>query len=120
MDETTASPLGRHILAEFYDCDPVALDGADSIRAVMEKAAEMAGATVISSHFHAFSPQGVSGVVIIAESHITIHTWPEKRYAAVDIFTCGVKIQPDRAVAYLKENLRCGHVSIVEMKRGYV
>ena len=120
MPETTRAPLGRHILVEFYRCDPAALNDAALIRSAMEEAALRARATVVSSHVHHFSPQGISGVVIIAESHLTIHTWPEKLYAAVDIFTCGSDLLPHDAVSYLETALGSGQVSVVEMKRGFV
>lgn len=116
----TKSPLGSHILVEFYSCDPAILNDADLIKTFMETAAIKANATVVSSDFHQFSPQGISGVIIIAESHLTIHTWPEKAYAAVDIFTCGASLKPHEAVDYLKTAMGCGQVSVVELKRGYV
>ena len=120
MPESTRTPLGRHILVEYYNCDPAALDDPALIRSAMEQAARKAGATVISSHIHQFSPQGVSGVTIIAESHLTIHTWPEKGYAAVDIFTCGQELSPHDAVGWMEKALGSGMVSVVEMKRGFV
>lgn len=81
--------LGTHVLLELYECSPNSLtEPADSERILLSAAAAM-GATVIGAHFHTFSPHGVSGVVVIAESHLTIHTWPEHGYAAVDIFSCG-------------------------------
>ncbi len=120
MSQSTRTPLGRHILVEYYDCDPAALNDAALIRNAMEEAARKAGATVISSHVHRFSPQGVSGVTIIAESHLTIHTWPEKGYAAVDIFTCGQELSPHDAVGWMEKVLGSGRVSVVEMKRGFV
>jgi len=114
------SPLGSHVLVEFYDCDPAVLNDDVLIKQFMETAALKANATVVSSHFHQFSPQGISGVIIIVESHLTIHTWPEQGYAAVDIFTCGASLNPHGAVDYLKEAMGCGKVSMVELKRGYV
>ncbi|HBI26269.1 MAG TPA: adenosylmethionine decarboxylase, partial [Peptococcaceae bacterium] len=73
---------------------------------------------VRESVFHKFSPQGVSGVVIISESHLTIHTWPELGYAAVDVFTCGDKINPWDACKHLSEILQAEHVTATEMRRG--
>lgn len=81
--------LGRHLLAEFYDCDVDALDDVDAIGKYMHDAAEAVGATVVGALFHRYQPQGVSGTLLIAESHLSVHTWPEVRYVAVDIFTCG-------------------------------
>jgi len=84
-----ASVNGSHILLELSGCDRALLQDAVQLEQLLKQAAADGGATVVSSHFHLFAPQGVSGVVIIAESHVTIHTWPEKSYAAVDVFTCG-------------------------------
>jgi len=84
----------------------------------MVTAAREAKATIIESRFHQFSPFGISGVVVIAESHLTIHTWPEYGYAAVDIFTCGDTLQPSVAAQYVIDKLQSKHPSLVEMKRG--
>ena len=86
--------LGRHILVEFYNCSPELMNDVVHIEKSMVEAAETAGATVINSTFHHFSPYGVSGVVVIQESHLAIHTWPEFGYAAVDLFTCGDSVNP--------------------------
>jgi S-adenosylmethionine decarboxylase len=86
--------LGRHILSEFYDCDKKVLDDHELIQSAMVGAAKAAKATVVEVSFHKFNPYGVSGAVIIAESHLTIHTWPEYGYAAVDVFICGDEIDP--------------------------
>ncbi|OAV44110.1 adenosylmethionine decarboxylase [Lewinella sp. 4G2] len=81
--------LGRHVLLELYDCDADLLKYPPQSERILLDAAAAMGATIMGSHFHAFPEHGVSGVVVIAESHLTIHTWPEKRYAAVDVFSCG-------------------------------
>jgi S-adenosylmethionine decarboxylase proenzyme len=73
---------------------------------------------VLGESFHQFSPQGVSGVVVIAESHLFIHTWPEYGYAAADVFTCGNTVQPERAVEVLVRELESRNHSMVEMRRG--
>jgi len=90
--------LGRHITIEYYDCASNVLLDKDGVESVLLKAARESGATIISSSFHQFEPQGVSGVVIIAESHFTVHAWPEHNYAAVDIFTCADNIDLDTAI----------------------
>ncbi|WP_320040317.1 adenosylmethionine decarboxylase [uncultured Desulfobacter sp.] len=90
--------LGRHITIEYYDCASDVLLEKDGVESILLKAARESGATIISSSFHQFEPQGVSGVVIIAESHFTIHAWPEHNYAAVDIFTCADNIDLDIAI----------------------
>ena len=84
-----SNALGNHILVEFMNCDPHIMNDVACIERDMVGAAQKAGATVINSTFHHFSPYGVSGVVVIQESHLAIHTWPEYGYAAVDLFTCG-------------------------------
>jgi spermidine synthase len=86
--------LGRHVLVEFYGCSSEVLNDVPRIESSMVSAAKEAGATIINSVFHHFSPFGVSGVVVIQESHLAIHTWPEYRYAAVDLFTCGYSVNP--------------------------
>ena len=110
--------LGRQILIEFYDCESEVLTDRDRIHQYMLEAACHAGATVISDTFHHFKPDGVSGVVVIAESHISIHTWPEHRYAAVDVFTCGDSVDPWSVPRYLQEKLEAENVSSMEIKRG--
>ena len=89
--------LGKHLLLELKDCDKEVLNDVSFLRDVLPEAASEAGATVLGESFHQFNPHGVSGVVIIAESHLFIHTWPELGYAAVDIFTCGDTVQPEKA-----------------------
>lgn len=112
--------LGFQLLAEYYDCDRTVLNSLKKIEEYMNRAAELAGATVVESAFHTFNPHGVSGVVIIAESHMAIHTWPEYGYAAVDIFTCGDTVDAWAAFDYLKDTLMSSHFSTMEMKRGQI
>lgn len=110
--------IGRHLLLELFDCSAEAISTLEVVQAVMGEAARRAGATIVDAVFHEFNPKGLSGVVIIAESHLTIHTWPEYCYAAVDIFTCGVALRPEAAAKYLAEQFTAKRVSIVELKRG--
>jgi S-adenosylmethionine decarboxylase len=110
--------LGRHLLVELHDCDKEALNDLGFLRKVMVDAAIECGAVVLGDSFHRFSPQGVSGVVIIAESHLSIHTWPEYGYAAVDVFTCGTTVQPERAAEVLIEKLGSRNHSLLEIPRG--
>ena len=110
--------LGRHLLVELHDCDKEALNDLGFLRDVMVKAAVDSGAVVLGESFHRFSPQGVSGVVIIAESHLSIHTWPEYGYAAVDIFTCGTFVNPEKAAEVLIEKLGSKNHSVLEIPRG--
>jgi len=81
--------LGRHLIAEFYGCDDGVSDDVTAIEEHLRAAATAIGATVVGAAFHRYAPQGVSGTLLIAESHMSVHTWPEAGYVAVDIFTCG-------------------------------
>ena len=110
--------LGTHLLVELKDCNPDLLKNIEKVKHAMVSAAKEAKATVIDTSFREFNPFGISGVVVIAESHLTVHTWPEYGYAAVDIFTCGDTIMPEIAASYLVEAFECQNPSIVEMKRG--
>ncbi len=110
--------LGRHLVAEFYGCDSSVLDDIESIERHMMNSAYESGATVVNSTFHRFLPYGVSGVVVISESHLAIHTWPEYGYAAVDLFTCGEDVNPWKAFEYLKKALKAKKVEVVEHLRG--
>jgi S-adenosylmethionine decarboxylase len=112
------APTGRHVLAEMSGCPPEVLNDLTALEASFRKCAVDGGATVISAHFHPFSPQGVSGVVIIAESHITIHTWPEHGYAAVDVFTCGHPEVAEAVMALLITSLRAETVHRTSFQRG--
>lgn len=111
-------PLGRHVLAEIYDCDFEILNNIDLVERIMVNAALEAGAEVREYVFHKFSPQGISGVVVISESHLAIHTWPELGYAAVDVFTCGDKVDPWQACNYLTKHFNAKRVVAKEQKRG--
>ncbi len=112
------SALGVQILADLYDCDPAALDSEDGIRACMIEAARRCGATVVAHCFHRYSPHGISGVVVIAESHLAIHTWPEHGYAALDLFTCGDTLNADACFSYLKEMLHSQRHTMTTVQRG--
>ena len=112
--------LGRQILLEFYGCRRECLNDAESIKTAMLEAASRARATVIQATFNRFSPHGVSGVVVIAESHLAIHTWPEHGYAAIDIFTCGSKVLPEVAYQYLVKALAPRETSRQDIDRGTV
>ncbi|OHE55346.1 MAG: S-adenosylmethionine decarboxylase proenzyme [Thermodesulfovibrio sp. RBG_19FT_COMBO_41_18] len=110
--------LGTHLLIELKECNPEILKSLEKVRSIMVSAAKEAKATIIDISFREFNPFGISGLIVIAESHLTIHTWPEYGYAAVDIFTCGDVIKPEIAASYIIKNLECNNPSIVEMKRG--
>jgi S-adenosylmethionine decarboxylase len=110
--------LGRHLLAELSDCNAAILNHQEELQRIMLEAARHSGATVVDSVFHHYNPQGLSGIVVIAESHISIHTWPEYGYAAVDCFTCGSSVNPWKALEYLKEKLGSRAVQVKDLNRG--
>ncbi len=112
--------LGRHVLAEIFGCDFNLLNDVKKVEESMVNAALEAGAEVREFVFHKFSPQGVSGVVVISESHLAIHTWPELGYAAVDVFTCGEKVNPWDACNYLVKKFKAEYMTATEMKRGII
>jgi len=110
--------LGRHLLLELFDCDTESINNLEAVKSSLIEAAKRAQATIVDVVFHEFNPFGISGVVVIAESHLSIHTWPEYRYAAVDVFSCGEVLQPEIAVNYLVEQFGAERASVVEMQRG--
>jgi S-adenosylmethionine decarboxylase len=110
--------LGRHLLLELFDCDLESINNLEGVKGALVEAARRAQATIIDVVFHEFNPFGISGVVVIAESHLSIHTWPEYRYAAVDIFSCGETLQPEVAANYLVEQFGAERTSVVDMQRG--
>ena len=110
--------LGRHILAEYFSCDTTVLNNTALLQNCMKDAVRASGATIIDSTFHKFSPHGVSGVIVIAESHMAIHTWPEYGYAAVDFFTCGDRVDPWKAFDYMNTLLKPAKHSTKELQRG--
>ena len=110
--------LGTHLLVELRDCNPEILKDLNMVKGALVSAAKEAKATIIDVSFHEFNPFGISGIVVIAESHLSVHTWPEYSYAAVDIFTCGDVIKPEVAAKYLIAKFESKNPSVVEMKRG--
>jgi S-adenosylmethionine decarboxylase proenzyme len=110
--------LGRHLLGEYHGCDRELLDRPEHIRAELLAAVARSGATPIQEFVHNFTPHGVTGIVVIAESHFAIHTWPEYAFAAVDLFTCGDSVDPWRAFDQLALGLKAQKHSVVEIRRG--
>lgn len=110
--------MGRHVIAELWDCDTDKLNDMEYIERLFVNAALEAGAEVREVAFHKFAPQGVSGVVIISESHLTIHSFPEHGYASVDVYTCGERIDPNVASNYIAKALEAKNSEIVEIPRG--
>ena len=112
--------LGRHLLVELHGCPANLLNDVAALENLLIEAAHEAGATVINTTFHHFSPYGISGVVVIQESHLAIHTWPEQGFAAIDLFTCGDQTRPGLACTYLKHALKSTHGELRELKRGLI
>ena len=112
--------LGTHLLLELKKCKKNTLADLDFVETAMLDAATEARATIVEHKFHEFNPFGISGMVIIAESHLSIHTWPEYDYAAVDIFTCGDIIKPQEAAEFLIERFGSLEPQIMEVKRGLI
>lgn len=108
---------GHHIIAEFRNCSPKLLKLTGSVKPLVEKAVSQSGLTKICSKYHQFRPFGVTGFVLLAESHISIHTWPEKEYLALDIFTCGDPAKGELAFKMLKQGFRPGNVRTKKVSR---
>lgn len=111
--------LGKHTLLEFYDCDPACLKRAKEAKKLLCAAVTQGGGTIVKTVFHNFSPYGVSGVVVITESHVTIHTWPEHGYAAVDVFSCSPKLKHAIIRRELKRLLFARQVVAKTFRRGF-
>lgn len=114
--EMAIKHLGRHLIFDLWGC--ANLNSAQIIKEAMLEAVKACGATLLEIKTHTFAPQGISGFVLLSESHISIHTWPEYKYAAVDIFTCGEKVVPYNALPVFRKFLKPKHVEIVDVKRG--
>jgi len=110
--------LGSHLLIELYDCERASLETEEVVAAAMQEAAVKSEATVVAQSFHEFKPYGVSGAVIIQESHYTIHTWPEHGYAAVDLFYCGGTVKVHEAVEVLRQRLGPKRLKFLVVRRG--
>src|SRR5438128_11182404 len=110
--------IGHHYIAEASGCKPDVIGKVEAVERILVRAAEVAGVQVWSISFHRFDPNGVSGVVVISESHMSLHTWPEVGYVALDIFTCGDTAKPEKAVQWAQKELGATNVHITEVTRG--
>ncbi|HOJ49383.1 MAG TPA: adenosylmethionine decarboxylase [Spirochaetota bacterium] len=110
--------LGTHLIAEFYGCDARKISKVSYVKEAMEEAALKANATIVQSTFHQFNPYGVSGVVIIAESHLSIHSWPEYGYASIDVYTCGDHVDPWITLRHLEKSFGASDIEVMELPRG--
>jgi S-adenosylmethionine decarboxylase len=114
----THDPVGYHYIVEASGCNPEIISSVKEVREILVRSAEIAGAQVRAESFYQFPPQGVSGVVVISESHISIHTWPENGYAAIDIYTCGSEVEPEQAIEYAVQSFQANQSHITEITRG--
>ncbi len=110
--------MGRHVIAELWHCNIEKLNNLKLIESIMVDAALKAGAEIREVAFHKFAPMGVSGVVIISESHLTIHSFPEHGYASIDVYTCGDIIDPNVAAQYIAKQLEATEYEAIEVARG--
>ncbi|KSU83687.1 adenosylmethionine decarboxylase [Fictibacillus enclensis] len=110
--------MGRHVIAELWGCNSEKLNDMKFIEETFVDAALRAGAEVREVAFHKFAPHGVSGVVIISESHLTIHSFPEHGYASIDVYTCGDRIDPNVAADYISQALEANSRENLEVPRG--
>ncbi len=115
-----AKTLGLHILADLYGVEPELIDRVEDIRNLLENAVKFADLTKISSHYYQFQPHGATGVVLLAESHLSIHTWPEHGLATVDVYTCGDPSKAYRAMEYIISALKPKRVDKQIHERGLV
>jgi len=118
MPKKVYEPIGHHYIVEASGCNPKTIGSVEKVQDILVKAAEIAGAKVWAISFSKFPPSGVSGVVVISESHISTHTWPEMRYAALDIYTCGSHVDPEKAVLYAVSAFDASTSHITEITRG--
>jgi S-adenosylmethionine decarboxylase proenzyme len=111
------SNFGQHYLIDFVGCDSKLIALVEPTREIVLRAAKECGATIVDDRFHQFQPFGVSGVVLIAESHISVHTWPENGFVAVDIFTCG-EMEPQVAIDIMRKDFMATETTVKIVVRG--
>jgi S-adenosylmethionine decarboxylase len=109
----------RHIVFNLIDCDQNLIDDEEYIRVSLEQSAEICGATLISTSSHKFTPQGVTAIALLSESHISIHTWPEKKLAVCDVFTCGTTAKPMKAVIHMVKKFDATDCILEEVNRNH-
>lgn len=112
--------LGYQTTVDFYDCDATIIDSVSSIKSVLEKAADIMKLSVVNTTIHEFSPIGISGVIVIKESHIAIHTWPEHNYVALDFFTCNKSFDLDEGIAWIQHQFKAKRLEKNSSQRGFL
>ena len=118
MVKEAYKPIGHHYIVEASGCDPKIIGSAEKVQQILVKAAEVANATIWAVSFSKFPPHGVSGVVVISESHISIHTWPEFKYGAIDFYSCGDRVDAEKGIFYAVEAFGASSSHITEITRG--
>jgi len=113
-----AKYLGKHLIVEFYGCSSKNIDNVKFLEKTLEESVAKAGGNILGKLFHKFKPQGVTGIIAISESHVSIHTWPENGYVAIDIFTCGREMDPWTVYRELRAKIKPEKVKVMELKRG--
>lgn len=109
---------GLHYIVEASGCDPQVLEDVGKLKDILMNAAKVGKMDIRTVHFYKFSPKGVSGVVVVSGSHISIHTWPEHGYAAIDVYICGEGSDPEKAIQYILHALNAKYAHITEIERG--
>ena len=117
LNSISSENIGRHCILELYQCNHEKINDEAFIRTTITSSAKIAGATLINLVTHSFKPQGVTGLALLAESHISIHTWPEIGYAAIDVFTCGDHTMPEKACKLLSQDFLAKHISLKNILR---
>jgi len=116
-EEQSAASVGTHCILELYGCPAAVLNDAQKIQQALREASRIAKSTLLGEIHHAFEPHGVTALALLAESHISVHTWPETGYAALDVFTCGDHTLPEKACSYLVEALEAADYSLQTLRR---
>ncbi len=112
--------LGYQLTVDFYNCDSNIIDDVATITEILKKGAKMMNLSIVDTLIHKFSPIGISGVVVIKESHIAIHTWPEYAYVSLDFFTCNQSYDLDEGIAWIKEKLGANKMEKSASQRGFL
>ena len=118
MGHDTLKEFGKHYLVELIGCSPPCIRHVPQVKESLLRAAKVSEAAVITSFFHQFEPNGVSGIILIATSHFSIHTWPDDNYAAFDVFTCG-DLQTELAIEELRRSFQADEAAVKIISRGY-
>lgn len=110
-------PLGRHLIMDAWECNEE-INSVEAIEEALREAVLRSKVTLIRLVIHPFTPHGVSGMALIAESHVAVHTWPEKAYFSLDVFTCGGRAMPEAVIEVFRERFQPRRVQLVELPRG--